>query len=86
MLAAFGGAGPFAVCRVAEVAGIRKVVIPGLAAVFSAFGIGFSDIGHDFAAALSANDAKGLAACRELLLETRAARHVRRGRGLDVPR
>ncbi len=69
VLAAFGGAGPFVVCRVAEVAGIRKVVIPGLAAVFSAFGIGFSDIGHDFAAGLSSNDAKGLAACRELLLE-----------------
>ena len=45
-LAAFGGAGPFVVCKVAEAAGIRKVLIPGLAAVFSAFGIGFSDIAH----------------------------------------
>jgi N-methylhydantoinase A/oxoprolinase/acetone carboxylase beta subunit len=69
VLAAFGGAGPFAVCRVAEVAGIERVVIPGLAAVFSAFGIGFSDIGHEFMAALTANDTDGLAACRELLLE-----------------
>jgi N-methylhydantoinase A len=69
VLAAFGGAGPFAVCRVAEVANLSQVVIPGLAAVFSAFGIGFSDIGHEFAAALDSRDAKGLAACRELLLE-----------------
>lgn len=69
VLAAFGGAGPFAVCRVADLAGISKVVIPGLAAVFSAYGIGFSDIGHEFAAALGSNDAKGLAECREVLLE-----------------
>jgi len=69
VLAAFGGAGPFAVCKVAEVAGISAIVIPGLAAVFSAYGIGFSDIGHEFAAALPSNDDAGLAACRELLLE-----------------
>ena len=69
VLAAFGGAGPFAVCRVAEVAGIQRVIIPGLAAVFSAFGIGFSDIGHEFSAALTSNDASGLAACRATLLE-----------------
>jgi N-methylhydantoinase A/oxoprolinase/acetone carboxylase beta subunit len=47
-LAAFGGAGPFVVCKVAEAVGIREVIIPALAAVFSAFGIGFSDIGHEF--------------------------------------
>lgn len=68
-LAAFGGAGPFVVCRVAEAAGITQVIIPGLAAVFSAFGIGFSDIGHEFTAALASNDAQGLQACREMLLE-----------------
>lgn len=69
VLAAFGGAGPFAVCRVAEVAGMRRVVIPALAAVFSAFGIAFSDIGHEFSARLPSNDAEGLAACRDRLLE-----------------
>lgn len=51
-LAAFGGAGPFVVCRVAEVAGISRVLIPGLAAVFSAFGLGFSDIAHEYEAPL----------------------------------
>lgn len=69
VLAAFGGAGPFVICRVADIAGMTRVVIPGLAAVFSAFGIGFSDIGHEFSARLASNDTEGLAACRELLLE-----------------
>jgi N-methylhydantoinase A/oxoprolinase/acetone carboxylase beta subunit len=68
-LAAFGGAGPFVVCKVAEAAGIGKVIIPGLAAVFSAYGIGFSDIGHEFSASLEKNDVQSLEKCRELLLE-----------------
>ena len=68
-LAAFGGAGPFVVCKVAEAIGVKQVIIPGLAAVFSAFGIGFSDIAHRFEAPLSSNDADGLLACRELLRE-----------------
>ena len=68
-LAAFGGAGPFVVCKVAEAVGVKQVIIPGLAAVFSAFGIGFSDIAHRFEAPLASNDAAGLAACRALLRE-----------------
>jgi len=58
-LAAFGGAGPLAVCRVAEAAGIDRVLIPGLAAVFSAYGLGFSDIGHRYEARL--DEASGAA-------------------------
>ena len=46
-IAAFGGAGPLLVCAVADRLGVTRVLIPKLAAVFSAFGIGFSDIGHD---------------------------------------
>lgn len=61
-LAAFGGGGPFVVCRVAEAAGISRVLIPGLAAVFSAFGLGFSDIAHAYEAALASNDAAGFKA------------------------
>lgn len=68
-LAAFGGAGPFVVCRIAEAAGINRVVIPGLAAVFSAFGIGFSDIAHHYEAPLADRAAAGLAAARAALLE-----------------
>ena len=48
VLAAFGGAGPFVVTAIAEAAGIEQVIIPGLAAVFSAFGIGFSDIAQGY--------------------------------------
>lgn len=57
-LAAFGGAGALVACRVAEAIGVRQVLIPGLAAVFSAYGIGFSDVGHTVSAPLAqASDA-----------------------------
>ncbi|MEC8423197.1 MAG: hydantoinase B/oxoprolinase family protein, partial [Myxococcota bacterium] len=39
-LVAFGGAGPAHACGVARRLGIRRVVVPGLASVFSAVGIG----------------------------------------------
>lgn len=74
-LAAFGGAGPFVACRIAEAAGLRQVVIPGLAAVFSAYGIGFSDIGHSFSEPLNAADAAALDAARSVVME-------RAGRGM----
>jgi N-methylhydantoinase A/oxoprolinase/acetone carboxylase beta subunit len=54
VLAAFGGAGPFLVTDIADAVGIRRVVIPGLAAVFSAFGIGFSDIAQTYRSRLRA--------------------------------
>jgi len=44
VVAAFGGAGPMTVCGAARKAGVREVLIPRTAAVFSAFGIGFSDL------------------------------------------
>ena len=47
-LAAFGGAGPMSACGAARIAGVRHVLVPRLAAVFSAFGIGFSDIGKSY--------------------------------------
>ena len=68
-LAAFGGAGPFVTCKVAEAAGISKVLIPGLAAVFSAFGLGFSDIQHQYEASLTATDDASLKRCVEGLFE-----------------
>lgn len=49
-LLAFGGAGPMSACGVAESAGIRHVIIPRQAAIFSAFGISFSDIAHEYQA------------------------------------
>ncbi|MGZ8801513.1 MAG: hydantoinase/oxoprolinase family protein [Mycobacterium sp.] len=47
-LAAFGGAGPMSACGAARLAGVTRVLIPRLAAVFSAFGISFSDIGKSY--------------------------------------
>lgn len=56
VLAAFGGAGPFVVTAIAEAAGIQRVIIPGLAAVFSAFGIGFSDIAQGYTRSVGTGD------------------------------
>jgi N-methylhydantoinase A/oxoprolinase/acetone carboxylase beta subunit len=47
-LLAFGGGGPMIVCGIAEAAGIRQVIVPRLASVFSAFGIGFSNLAHEY--------------------------------------
>jgi len=56
VLAAFGGAGPMTVCGAARRAGARHVLIPRMAAVFSAFGIGFSDLGQRYEQPLPAAD------------------------------
>jgi N-methylhydantoinase A/oxoprolinase/acetone carboxylase beta subunit len=56
VLAAFGGAGPMTVCGAARKAGARHVLIPRMAAVFSAFGIGFSDLGQRYEQPLAAVD------------------------------
>ena len=54
-LAAFGGGGPLNICAIAEAVGVQRVIVPRLAAVFSAFGLGFSDIAHHHEAVLPAN-------------------------------
>ncbi|MBQ0795386.1 hydantoinase/oxoprolinase family protein [Zhongshania sp.] len=53
VLMAFGGGGPMGVAAVAKSAGIATVLIPRLSAVFSAHGIGFSDIAHQATEAVS---------------------------------
>jgi N-methylhydantoinase A/oxoprolinase/acetone carboxylase beta subunit len=80
VLAAFGGAGPLAVCAIAERSGVSRVIIPRLAAVFSAFGIGFSDIGHEFSSPVDHQD--GIADARNLLLER--ARRAMYAEGADL--
>lgn len=59
-LSAFGGGGPMGVLAVAEAAGVDTVLVPRLSAVFSAHGIGFSDIAHMSELKLPANDSAGL--------------------------
>lgn len=46
-LVAFGGAGPLHAASMARRLGIRRVVIPGLAGVLSAFGLLIAETGHD---------------------------------------
>ncbi|WP_104625611.1 hydantoinase/oxoprolinase family protein [Helicobacter felis] len=48
VLAAFGGGGPMNACQAAKKAGIKRVIVPKLAAVFSAYGISFSDVAKSF--------------------------------------
>ncbi len=75
VIAAFGGAGPMSVCGAARQAGVKHVIIPRTAAIFSAFGIGFSDISQTYEYPLTAADTETLAeAARELRL--RAARDM----------
>lgn len=69
VLTAFGGAGPFVVCRVADAVGVDRVLIPAMAAVFSAYGIGFADVGHRYDATPTSNDAAAVAACWADLVE-----------------
>jgi N-methylhydantoinase A/oxoprolinase/acetone carboxylase beta subunit len=70
VLTAFGGAGPLLATRIATAAGLQRVLIPGLAAVFSAFGVGFSDISHEFERGVDPRDAAAVDAARRLLRES----------------
>lgn len=47
-LMAFGGAGPVHAAGIAAYAGINRVIIPDMCAIFSSFGIGFSDVVHRY--------------------------------------
>lgn len=67
-LAAFGGGGPMAACRAARAAGVKKVIIPRLAAVFSAYGISFSDISQGFEADITGKNSEQVEEIRARLL------------------
>jgi N-methylhydantoinase A/oxoprolinase/acetone carboxylase beta subunit len=62
VLSAFGGGGPMGVLAVADAAGLDTVLVPRLSAVFSAHGIGFSDIAHMSELKLASNDSADLEA------------------------
>lgn len=80
-LLAFGGAGPLSACGVAERAGIRTVIVPRMAAVFSAYGIGSSNIGQHYAVTLADHSRAGIDAAVEAL--TARARLDMFAEGLD---
>lgn len=73
ILLAFGGAGPMSACGVAEMAGLHTVLIPKYAAVFSAYGITFSDIQHSYIVEL-AHDADDAMTRAQALLKEQARR------------
>ncbi|MDI4663498.1 hydantoinase/oxoprolinase family protein [Xanthobacter autotrophicus] len=73
VMLAFGGAGPLNACGVAEKAGIRRVAIPQMAAVFSAYGIGSCDISQRYAVTL--DDAAAVGATLDAL-KVKAARDM----------
>lgn len=60
VLMAFGGAGPLNACGVAEKAGIDRVAVPAMAAVFSAYGIGSCDVSQRYTLALDNHSQQGL--------------------------
>ena len=66
-LVAFGGAGALLVTTLAEKAGVSRVIIPGLAAVFSACGIGFSDLSHEYESPLDGFDKNEVSALADTL-------------------
>lgn len=74
-LAAFGGGGPMSACLAARIAGVRHVLIPRLAAVFSAFGISFSDISQTYETDITGASAAQIDEAR-LEMEGRAARDM----------
>jgi N-methylhydantoinase A/oxoprolinase/acetone carboxylase beta subunit len=82
VIAAFGGAGPMTVCGAAERAGVRRVIIPRTAAVFSAFGIGFSDISQNYETPLADVDKATVAAATEQLRQR--ARRDMYAEGVDL--
>lgn len=75
VMLAFGGAGPLNACGVAEKAGISRVSIPKMAAVFSAYGIGSCDISQRYDVTLSDLSTAGVTAALDGLRK-KAARDM----------
>ncbi|MEM8784947.1 MAG: hydantoinase/oxoprolinase family protein [Pseudomonadota bacterium] len=72
VLVAFGGAGPMHACGIAEHAGVKHVFVPRLASVFSAFGIGHSDVQHTYDVMINGDASDKISS-----LEEKALREVR---------
>jgi N-methylhydantoinase A len=74
-VAAFGGGGPMSACSAARIAGVRHVLVPKLAAVFSAFGISFSDIAQTYEANITGLDAAAVDEAKTKM-ESKASRDM----------
>lgn len=74
-VAAFGGGGPMSACAAARIAGVHRVLVPRLAAVFSAFGISFSDIAQSYETKVTGMSGDEVAEVRRTM-ETNASRDM----------
>ena len=68
MLAGFGGAGPMLLTTVADALGVSKAIIPSMAPVFSAYGIGFSDLSQQYQIHLDINSSHAIQGLSDELL------------------
>lgn len=75
VLMAFGGAGPMAICDVADALGVSRILIPKLAALFSAYGVSFSEVAQEYEVPLNHSTPEQLQAAIKSLL-TRAKRDM----------
>jgi N-methylhydantoinase A/oxoprolinase/acetone carboxylase beta subunit len=69
MLAGFGGGGPMLLTAIAEALGLEQAIIPGMAPVFSAYGIGFSDLSQHYQVHVNSAGAAALTNARAELLQ-----------------
>lgn len=53
-LVSFGGSGPLLACLVAERVGLRRVVVPPASSSFSALGVGFGELAHEYRSLIEA--------------------------------
>jgi N-methylhydantoinase A len=74
-VAAFGGGGPMSACSAARIAGVRHVLVPKLAAVFSAYGISFSDIAQTYETNITGMNAAAVEEARRAM-EASASRDM----------
>ncbi|WP_227429702.1 hydantoinase/oxoprolinase family protein [Psychrobacter sp. I-STPA6b] len=75
VLAAFGGGGPMSACQAARKAGIKRVIIPKLAAIFSAYGLSFSNVSQEFEEDITGFSDEEMQHSRKRLLK-QAKRHM----------
>ena len=79
-MVAFGGGGPMHAVALAKELGVRRVVVPATASVFSAWGMVMSDVRRDaFATALHDLDETSIATVAQRFGELE--RHCRRAAG-----
>ncbi len=57
---AFGGGGPMNANGIAEAGGFKRLIIPAYSSVFSAYGIGFSDLSHHYRVPMAEVAARGV--------------------------